>query len=101
MADEHPGIEGLSIMAKSETTPVPVVRELLPIKTPTVTVDCRNFRTKDVIVDMPDDLGPQDLKDIMAHSASQSRQGFERLRWSGSTRLRRQSSIVPTRTKSC
>jgi hypothetical protein len=62
-ADEHPGMEGLNIMAKSETTPVPVVRELLPIKTPTVTVDCRNFRTKDVIVDMPDDLGPQNLND--------------------------------------
>lgn len=49
---------------KTEAALVPVAsRELLPIKTTAVTVDSRNFRTKEVFVDLDDTLGPQDISD--------------------------------------
>jgi hypothetical protein len=51
-------------MPKVETAQVTVAsRELLPIKSTAVTIDAKGFRTKDVVVDLPDELSPQDISD--------------------------------------
>jgi hypothetical protein len=56
-------MEGLT-MPKVETAPVTVAsRELLPIKSTWATVDSKGFRTKDVVIDLPDEISPQDLSD--------------------------------------
>lgn len=48
-----------------ETAPTVTVasRELLPLKTTWLVVDAVGFRTKSVLVDVPDDITPQDIHD--------------------------------------
>src|SRR5262245_37151372 len=49
-------------MKESSSSPAVVASpEKLPIKSTAVTVDARNFRTKSVVVDMPDEISPNDL----------------------------------------
>jgi hypothetical protein len=51
-------------MAKeTATVAAPTVREILPLKAAAVTTDLIGHRSKTVIIDVPDEISPQDISD--------------------------------------
>ena len=50
-------------MAKETATVATTTREILPIKATAVTADLIGHRSKTVLIDMPDEITPQDISD--------------------------------------